>query len=184
MGRRGSRVLTRTPRSCRSDPRDVLTGHGARPSLGPPASPLPARRLVGRCTQQPTPSAKSARRVEDAGGRRRAGLCFYFSKALDFTAKFPGRRLDSGVGASHRRSFPSPPPRPQEPSEREPPAGLGGQLGPPGQGPRRPQCRAALPAPSPGSAGVLIPGAKLADGRPARRHPLPPEELLIPSIQL
>lgn len=100
MGRRGSRVLTRTPRSCRSDPRDVLTGHGARRSLGPPASPLPARRLVGRCTQQPTPSAKSARRVEDAGGRRRAGLCFYFSKALDFTAKFPGRRLDSGVGAS------------------------------------------------------------------------------------
>lgn len=116
MGRRGSRVLTRTPRSCRRDPRDFLSGHGARPSLGPPASPLPALRLVGRCTQQPTPSAKSASRVKDAGGRRRTGLCFYFSESLDFTAKFPGRRLDSGVGASHCRSFPFPHPVPKSPA--------------------------------------------------------------------
>lgn len=116
MGCKGSSVLARTPRSCRRGPRDFLSGQRAQPCLGPPTSPLPARRLVGRCIQQPTLSAKSARRVGDAGGWGKTGLCFYFSKSLYFTAKFPGRRLSPGIGASHRRSFPSPHVAPESPA--------------------------------------------------------------------
>lgn len=39
---RGGRVLARSPQSCRRGPQDFLLGHRAGPSLGPPASSLPA----------------------------------------------------------------------------------------------------------------------------------------------
>lgn len=124
--------------------------------ISPPALGGRLGEVGGRCTQQPTPSAKSACRVGDAGGRGRVGLAFFLFKAFDLTTKFPGRRLCPRVGASRRRSFPSLHPAPRRPSEPEPQPWPGRALGPPVLDPA-PERRACLPAALPGLRGGASP---------------------------
>lgn len=118
----GGRVLAGSPRSCRRGPQDCLLGHRTGLSLWPPASSLPAAPpadLWGAAySERPTPSASSACRVEDAGGRGRTGCVWTFPNLRTSLRSFP-------VDTSALRSEP-PTVAPSSPSA-SPPVSLASQ---------------------------------------------------------
>ncbi|XP_039708480.1 uncharacterized protein LOC120594511 isoform X1 [Pteropus medius] len=112
---RGGRVLARSPRSCRRGPQDFLLGHRARPSLGPPASSLPAVLpadlwRAAHSNQRQAPTLRAA--WETRAGGDGQGCVFTFSNLWTSLRSFP-------VDTSARRSEP-PTAAPSSPSSSPP----------------------------------------------------------------